>query len=304
MNAIHHRPVLLGETAAGLRIKPAGIYVDATFGRGGHSQAILEQLDATGRLLVIDKDPAAIAIAQAKFANDRRVHIAHGAFTILQSLVERAGWSGQVQGVLFDLGVSSPQLDDPVRGFSFNKPGPLDMRMDITTGITASAWLRQLSEAQLAQVLREYGEERYAKRIARAIVAANNEQTITTTDQLAEVVKAAHPAWERHKHPATRVFQAIRIAVNNELTELPVALAQAMHVLAPGGRLAVISFHSLEDKIVKQFIREQQRGPVVPRHVPIRHAETLGTLRAVGTAIKPSAAEVAENIRSRSAILR
>lgn len=304
MNATNHRPVLLVEATAGLAIKPAGIYVDATFGRGGHSEAILQNLDDAGRLLVIDKDPAAIAVAQQKFGHDARVNIVHAAFTDLEKLVQEYGWLGQIAGVLFDLGVSSPQLDDATRGFSFSHPGPLDMRMNITTGTTASVWLRQVSEAQLTQTLKEYGEERYAKRIARAIIAARGIQEITTTDQLAEIVKAAHPAWEHHRHPATRTFQAIRIAINNELTELSAALLQALHVLKPTGRLVVISFHSLEDRIVKQFMRDKARGPVIPRHVPVKHQAVTGSLRIIDSAVKPSAAELDANQRSRSAVLR
>lgn len=299
-----HRAVLLEEALAGLAIKPDGLYVDGTFGRGGHAAGLLQRLGRGGRLLALDKDPQAVQAGLEGLAADRRFMIERGSFSMLKRHIEGRGWLGKVDGVLLDLGMSSPQLDDPARGFSFLKDGPLDMRMDPDSGISAAAWLAQAAEDEIVEVLREYGEERYARRIARAIIAARTHTPITTTRQLAEIVAAANPRWERDKHPATRSFQALRIFINHELDELDACLTQCIDVLAPGGRLAVISFHSLEDRLVKRFIRREARGIELPPDLPVTHAELHPRLRAVGKAVRASAAEVAANPRARSAVLR
>lgn len=299
-----HRPVLLEAVLEGLNIKPHGVYVDGTFGRGGHAGAILENLGAEGRLLALDKDPQACEVARQRFASDGRFMIERGTFAHLKDCVQRQGLLHRVDGVVLDLGVSSPQLDDPARGFSFSHDGPLDMRMDPDSGVSAADWLARAPEAEIVRVLYAYGEERYAKRIARAIVAARAAAPLTRTRQLAEIVAAANPAWERDKHPATRTFQAIRIAINRELEELQQFLDEVPDVLAPGGRLAVISFHSLEDRLVKRFMRQAARGDEFPRGLPVTHRELRPRLRVIGKAIHPSAAEVAANPRARSASLR
>ncbi len=303
-DALIHHPVMLQEVVEALRIRPSGVYLDATFGRGGHALAILERLDEHGRLIAIDRDPQAVQTAKAHLGADRRFTIQQGSFAMLEFIAEAAGVAGKVDGVLFDLGVSSPQLDDPARGFSFLRDGPLDMRMDPARGESVAAWLAQAKEADIAQVLKTYGEERYAKRIARAIVQARAETPITTTARLAAIVTAANPAWERDKHPATRAFQALRIFINAELDELDAALPQAVRVLAPGGRLAVISFHSLEDRIVKRFMRREARGEITPRHMPLRPDAVQPALRLAGKARFPSGAELTRNPRARSAVLR
>ncbi|HWQ94794.1 MAG TPA: 16S rRNA (cytosine(1402)-N(4))-methyltransferase RsmH [Gammaproteobacteria bacterium] len=299
-----HRPVLLEEALAGLAIRPGGLYVDGTFGRGGHALAILAKLGSEGRLLALDKDPQAIAAAQEQFLSDKRFMIERGSFAMLKQQVERRGGLGKVSGVLLDLGVSSPQLDDPERGFSFSHDGPLDMRMDPESGQSAADWLAVVPEREIIQVLRDYGEERYAKRIAHAIVQARATSPIRTTKQLAEIVRAAHPAWEKDKDPATRSFQAIRIFINQELDDLEACLPQCVEALAPGGRLAVISFHSLEDRIVKRFMRKETRGGEFPPGLPVTQAHFHPTLRVIGKAIHASAAEVRANPRARSAVLR
>lgn len=300
----HHHPVMLQEVMEALQVRPSGIYIDATFGRGGHSEAILQRLDENGRLIAIDRDPQAVGVATERLARDRRFTIQQGTFAMLEQFAEAEAVSGKVDGVLFDLGVSSPQLDDPLRGFSFLRDGPLDMRMDPERGEGAAAWLARAKEADIAAVLKEYGEERYAKRIARALVDARRQQPIVTTGRLAEIVAAAHPAWERDKHPATRTFQALRIHINRELEELEAALPQAVRVLAPGGRLALISFHSLEDRIVKRYLRREARGAEHPRHLPPPAHAAAPTLRMVGKARFPGEAETAANPRARSAVLR
>lgn len=299
-----HQPVLLKEVIAGLALKTSGIYIDATFGRGGHSREILSRLDANGRLLVIDKDPEAIAVANRDFGGDKRVFVKQGSFTLLRTLANEYELTGKVNGILLDLGVSSPQLDDAERGFSFLRDGPLDMRMDNTQGLDAKTWINQANAQEIAHVLKEYGEERFAKRIANAIVNARKEQTISTTKQLADIVSQANPAWEKHKHPATRVFQAIRIFINEELNDLKTALLQCLDVLAPEGRLCVISFHSLEDRIVKQFLQKQSKGDDFPIDLPIMHQQLNPTLRVIGKAIKASVEEIRQNPRARSAVLR
>ncbi|MES2142252.1 MAG: 16S rRNA (cytosine(1402)-N(4))-methyltransferase RsmH [Pseudomonadota bacterium] len=300
----HHQPVLLEEVIEYLAIKPDGIYIDATFGRGGHSQEILRNLGEKGRLLVIDKDPSAVAYAKQHWGFDKRLQVYEGSFTAVEEITKANGICGQVNGILFDLGVSSPQLEQAIRGFSFLREGPLDMRMDPKNGISAAEWLACATEREIVQVLKEYGEERYAKRIAKAIAGARKQAPIDTTIQLAAIVKEAHPRWERHKHPATQTFQAIRIKINNELEDLQACLKQSLEVLAIGGRLLVISFHSLEDRIVKRFIRKHAHEPVELKRLPIMFNEWRPRLKSLGRGIKPNAQAIAENPRSRSAILR
>ncbi|RYY03604.1 MAG: 16S rRNA (cytosine(1402)-N(4))-methyltransferase RsmH [Gammaproteobacteria bacterium] len=304
MTQLQHVTVLLNEAVDALVTNPAGFYVDGTFGRGGHSALVLEHLSPEGRLLGIDKDLSAIAVATERFAQDSRFEIAHGSFAELAGLIESRGLTGKVDGVLLDLGVSSPQLDEAERGFSFQNDGPLDMRMDQTRGQSAADWVNTAAEADIAYVLKEFGEERFAKRMARAVVTEREKTPFTRTKHLAEVIKEANPAWEKGKHPATRAFQAIRIYVNNELTDLDAVLEQALKVLAVGGRLVVISFHSLEDRVVKRFIRRQELGDPVPRGLPIRDEQLNKRMRSCGKAIKASDGEVDVNVRSRSAIMR
>ena len=299
-----HITVLLHEAVAALVTDPEGFYVDGTFGRGGHSALIMQQLSADGRLLGIDKDLAAIATANTRFADDARFAIAHGSFAELAQLVEARGMTGKIAGVLLDLGVSSPQLDEAERGFSFMHDGPLDMRMDQTRGQSAAEWINTASEEDIVWVFKEYGEERFAKRMARAIIAERQKAPFTRTKHLAEVIKEANPAWEKGKHPATRAFQAIRIQVNSELIDLDSVLEQALAVLAPGGRLVVISFHSLEDRAVKRFIRRQELGDPVPKGLPIRDDQLNKRMRSIGKAVKASDDEVNANPRSRSAVMR
>ena len=304
-----HISVLLHESIDGLAIKPDGIYVDGTFGRGGHSRQILSRLGENGRLYGIDRDPQ--AIAEAATIDDPRFSIIHGPFSGIQQYIEERGLSGQIDGVLLDLGVSSPQLDDPERGFSFMRDGPLDMRMDPTSGVSAAQWLQEADADDISWVLKVFGEERFAKRIARAIVAHSEDEEkepITRTLQLANLIANAAPSRDRKKHPATRSFQAIRIYINSELDEIETALQGALNVLALEGRLSVISFHSLEDRLVKRFIRKQSKGPDVPHGVPLTEVQirALGraAMKPVGKALKPSDTEVSDNTRSRSSVLR
>ncbi|WP_226665769.1 16S rRNA (cytosine(1402)-N(4))-methyltransferase RsmH [Microbulbifer aggregans] len=297
-----HRSVLLREAVDALVVDPGGFYIDGTFGRGGHSALILESLNGDGQLLAVDKDPQAIAYANERFAGEARFQIWHGSFADMdQAAAEKAG---EVSGILLDLGVSSPQLDQAERGFSFLNDGPLDMRMDTSRGMSAADWVNSESEGELARVFKEYGEERFARRMAAAIVRRRVEQPFERTLDLAEVVKAANPAWEKGKHPATRVFQAIRIHVNGELDDLQLALEKSLALLKPGGRLVVISFHSLEDRMVKRFIREQERGPQLPRGLPVMDSQIHKTLRSIGKAAKAGGTEVGDNVRSRSAVMR
>ncbi|WP_058971191.1 16S rRNA (cytosine(1402)-N(4))-methyltransferase RsmH [Type-D symbiont of Plautia stali] len=300
-----HTTVLLDEAVNGLNIREDGIYIDGTFGRGGHSRLILSQLGANGQLLAIDRDPQAIAAAAE--IQDPRFSIVHGPFSALADYVEERGLTGKIDGVLLDLGVSSPQLDDAERGFSFMRDGPLDMRMDPTRGQSAAEWLMSAEEADIAFVIKTYGEEKFGKRIARAIVERNREQPMTRTKELATVIAAAMPVKDKFKHPATRTFQAIRIWINSELEEIDTALKGAMSVLAPGGRLSIISFHSLEDRLVKRFMRDQSRGPQVPAGIPMTESQlkALGgrELKSLGKLI-PGEAEVNENPRARSSVLR
>lgn len=299
-----HQSVLLAEVIENLAIKPDGVYLDATFGRGGHATAVLDQLGSNGRLFAMDKDPEAVAYARQHFLSDTRFSIHHGSFTELAHSLKEAGCYGKVDAIFFDLGVSSPQLDDPDRGFSFMRAGKLDMRMDTSRGINAAEWIAKVSEADLAVVLKEYGEERFARRIAKAIVASRIIAPITTTFELAEIVAKAHPAWQKGKHPATRSFQAIRIAVNRELEDLEAGLQQAFDALRIGGRLLVISFHSLEDRLVKQFMQKLEQADHYPAGFPIKQIDIHTRFKRLGRAIKPSENEIATNPRARSAILR
>jgi 16S rRNA (cytosine1402-N4)-methyltransferase len=299
-----HRTVLLEEAVERLRVLPDGVYIDATFGRGGHSRAILARLGPTGRLLAIDRDPEAVAAALEQLDGDGRFSMYRGAFSMLERIAREANVAGQVNGVLLDIGVSSAQLDDPRRGFSFTQDGPLDMRMDPETGQSAAEWLAQAAEQEIADVIYQYGEERFSRRIARAILATRTVTPILTTQQLAAIVSDAIPTRERNKHPATRTFQAIRIFINRELEELGDCLAQCLRVLGPGGRLAVISFHSLEDRIVKRFIRDHARETPPDPAAPWQAAAVKPVLRQIGKALRPDEQEIAANPRARSAVLR
>jgi 16S rRNA (cytosine1402-N4)-methyltransferase len=302
VSADTHVSVLLAEAVAALAIQPAGIYVDATFGRGGHSRAILEQLGAGGRLIALDRDPAAIA-AGATLVDPRFV-LVHAPFSDFPAVLDKLGVA-QVNGVLLDVGVSSPQLNTPERGMSFRFDAPLDMRMDTTQGETAAEFLARASQAEIERVIRDYGEERFAHAIAKALVAARSEQGISRTGQLATLVAQVVRTREPGQHPATRSFQALRIHVNRELEELSLALPQALERLLPGGRLAVICFHSLEDRIVKRFVRDAAQPPQPPKGVPVRAVDLpQPVMRRVGKALFPSAAEIAANPRCRSAVLR
>lgn len=300
-----HITVLLNEAVSGLVEDPNGFYIDGTFGRGGHSALVLKQLSENGRLMGIDKDLEAIACAHKRFANEPRFEIAHGSFSQLEQFVRERDLFGKVDGVLLDLGVSSPQLDDPTRGFSFQHDGPLDMRMDTTKGESAADWLMRASQEEIADVIFTYGEDKFGRRMAKAIVAARELAPLTTTAQLAKIISDANPAWEKGKHPATRAFQAIRIHVNRELEDLEMCLDQALDVLKVGGRLVIISFHSLEDRIVKRFIRKHVKGDEhLPRGVPVTNDMLKQRLKAVGKMVKASSDEVEANPRSRSAVMR
>jgi len=299
-----HTPVLLEESLKALAIDPDGIYLDGTFGRGGHARALLERLGPGGRLLALDQDPAAVAAGADLARLDPRLVVEHAPFSRAAEVARRHGLVGRVDGLLLDLGVSSPQLDEPGRGFSFSADGPLDMRMDPSRDQTAAAWLEQAKEADIARILRDYGEERFAGRIARAIVRARAAGPVATTARLAAIVTAASRVREPGKHPATRTFQAIRIHINRELDELTACLGCVCDLLAAGGRLVVISFHSLEDRIVKRFIRDQARGETLPRGVPVTGGPRNARMRAIGKPVRPSSAEVAANPRARSALMR
>ena len=297
-----HKTVLLEAAVDALAINPAGIYVDATFGRGGHARLILRRLGSQGRLIGLDRDPA--AIEAGKEIADPRLKLFHAAFSSLGTVLKEEGVE-RVDGVLLDLGVSSPQLDDAERGFSFRADAPLDMRMDTSRGMTAADWLAQASQRQLAEVIKKYGEERFANAVAKAIVAARAGRAVTTTRQLAEIVASAVRTREQGQHPATRSFQAIRIHVNQELEELSLTLPQCVAALNRGGRLAVISFHSLEDRIVKRFMRDESRPPQLPARLPVRAADLpRPRLKPVGKPVYPTEAEIAANPRARSAVMR
>ncbi len=299
-----HISVLLNEALEGLAIKPDGLYIDGTFGRGGHSRALLSSLAPGGRLIAFDKDPEAIRAGNELAAIDGRFVVVQRSFADMAQELKDKGLHGKVDGVLLDLGVSSPQLDDPERGFSFLNDGPLDMRMNPGLGQSAADWINSAAEADIATVLKEYGEERFSKRMARAVVTRRAQEPFTRTADLAAVIKEANPAWEKGKHPATRAFQGIRIFINRELDDLADGLRATLDVLAPGGRMVVISFHSLEDRLVKQFMRREAKGAPLPRDLPIRDIDIPVSVNLVGKATKPSAAEVAANPRSRSAVLR
>jgi len=301
-----HLPVLYSEALRELTIKSDGIYIDCTFGRGGHSKGLLQQLGPEGKLLALDRDLDAINsdIAQ-ELSKDPRFELEHCCFSQLQNVVEKRAWIGKVDGILMDFGVSSPQLDNAERGFSFMQDGPLDMRMDCSAGLSAAEWLASVSEQDLVRVLYDYGEERFARRIAAAVVAQRLEGPLETTKQFVDLLVEAIPFREKHKHPATRSFQAVRIAVNHELDEISSVLGQAVNVLASGGKLAVISFHSLEDRIVKRFIRDESRGKYNPVKLPMQ-ADELAAIRLIkcGKAIKAGAEELTQNTRARSAVMR
>lgn len=306
MSGSAHVPVLLGPVLEGLRILKQGVYVDGTFGRGGHSRAILERLGAEGRLIAIDRDPQAIAAAEPDLLDDTRFELIRGELGQLETIMEERGLVGGVDGLLLDVGVSSPQLDDANRGFSFRRDGPLDMRMDPDSGVSAAEWLDDVSERELKTTLRRYGEEPHAARIARAIVAARGRGPIETTGELAAIVREAVPAASRTSRidPATRTFQAIRIVINDELQQLQAALEAALGLLCAGGRLCVITFHSLEDRIVKRFMREHSRDAAPYRGLPNVPAPFRAALRLIGKPVTASPEEVASNPRARSARLR
>ncbi len=305
-SAYNHVTVLLDEAVAALAVRADGRYLDGTFGRGGHSRLLLRQLGPDGCLLGFDKDPLAIATGQALAAEDGRFVVVQRSFAELGAEVAQRGWSGTLSGVLLDLGVSSPQLDDPERGFSFLNDGPLDMRMDPSRGISAAEWIATASEEDIARVFKEYGEERFAKRMARAVVQRRAERPFERTADLAQVLTVANPAWEKGKKPATRAFQGLRIFINNELGDLEAGLEAALEALEVGGRLVVISFHSLEDRIVKQFMRRHAKGEAdtLPRDLPIIPEKFVPRLKLLGKPQYASAEEVKANPRSRSAVMR
>jgi len=301
---MNHQPVLLTEALDGLAIQPGGVYIDATFGRGGHSRAILQRLGERGKLLVIDKDQQAIDAALLLQQQFPQVSVAHDSFARIAAIAQQHGLLGQVNGILLDLGVSSPQLDEQQRGFSFMRDGPLDMRMDQRQSLDAAGWLNLANEQDIANVLWQFGDERFSRRIARAIVAARASEPLSRTLQLAEIIASAVPRRDKHKHPATRSFQAIRIYINRELEDLQQMLQDCLQVLAIQGRLAVITFHSLEDRLVKQFLQKQVSGDDFPPHLPIPDKALNKTMKIVARKIKPSADEIEHNTRARSATLR
>lgn len=303
-NGAEHIAVLPVEAVDSLNIIDGGFYIDATFGRGGHSGNILAKLGETGKLLALDCDQQAVQHAREIYGNDPRFVIVQCNYSEIVDAVNACDQKGNVDGVLFDLGVSSPQLDQAERGFSFDKSGPLDMRMDQTTGQPVSEYLATVSADELASVFREFGDERYARRIAKKVVEAIAEKPVTDTVELAEIIKAAHPRWERHRHPATRCFQALRIFINRELEHLKLALESCVDLLRPGGRIVVISFHSLEDRIVKRFFRGPVANASLPRGLPVVVKENPWQLRRVGSSVRPSAEEVSINPRARSSIMR
>lgn len=302
----HHQPVMLKQVLEGLQLKPDGLYVDGTFGRGGHAAAILQQLGTAGRLVVMDKDPQAIAHARELHDDDARVTIIHDDYSQMAARLEMLGLAQQVDGVLLDLGVSSPQLDDAARGFSFTRNGPLDMRMNPQQGVSASQWLMNASEQEIADVLWQFGEERFSRRIARKIIEYRKLQPISDTATLVEIIVGCVPAHKEKKHPATRSFQAIRIQVNAELENIQQVLENLFEVIKIGGRMVVISFHSLEDRLVKRFFKQHSTPPSLPKGLPLRQSEVDASvrLRTIGKAIKASAEEIAQNARARSAVLR
>ena len=304
MFVTEHTTVLLKEAVEALVTDADGFYVDGTFGRGGHSAKLLSKVSENGIVLAIDKDLQAIESGRERFKQDSRLRLVHGSFADMSNFVDDQAHMGKVSGVLLDLGVSSPQLDEADRGFSFMRDGPLDMRMDTSAGLSAAEWIASAEEQEISRVIKEYGEERFARRMASAVVRERSKTPITRTVQLASILAAAHPAWERGKHPATKAFQAIRIFINRELDDLEVLLSRVVDLLQVGGRLVVISFHSLEDRRVKRFIRDQERGIKLPKNLPVRDVERGVRLKKVGKAVKPTDLEVGDNIRSRSAVMR
>ncbi|MBV1911074.1 MAG: 16S rRNA (cytosine(1402)-N(4))-methyltransferase RsmH [Kangiellaceae bacterium] len=298
-----HITVLLNEAVDGLNIKPDGIYLDGTFGRGGHSRLILEKLGVNGRLIGIDRDLQAVQTAK-EFEKDSRFSFFHQNFANIKSLLEQQGLLNKIDGILLDLGVSSPQLDQAERGFSFSKDGPLDMRMDTSKGISAQDWINSAAVEDMKKVFKEYGEEKFSLRIARGIEAYRSEKQITGTLELANIIDKACPVKDKFKHPATRTFQAIRIFINDELGEIRATLQDMYHLLASGGRMSVISFHSLEDRIVKRFIKSESQGIQLPKEIPVLATDMDIKFKKIGKAIKASKEEVVANPRSRSAILR
>lgn len=301
---LQHTPVLLAEALAALNVRAGGRYLDATFGRGGHTAAILERAGQEGRVVAIDRDPDAIAAGRARFATEKRLTLVRASFSRIAQVAAETGLLGGFDGVLLDLGVSSPQLDDAARGFSFAQDGPLDMRMDHSQGATAADFLAKASEREIARVIHEYGEERFAKRIAHAIAAARREAPLTRTASLAAIVADAVPTREPGKHPATRTFQALRMHVNEELAQLAAALDGSLGALAAGGRLCVISFHSLEDGVVKRFIHKHSHDDPVYAGLPHVPPHARARLKRIGGAVHPSATEIAANPRARSAVMR
>ena len=299
-----HQTVLQAEAIEALAIKKDGNYIDATFGRGGHSKAILSLLSEKGCLIAIDRDPEAIAHANKFKDQDSKLKVVQATFGEIGKLEETEELRGKIDGILFDLGVSSPQLDNPDRGFSFMHNGPLDMRMNQMDQLSAAQWINTATEKEIADVLFRFGEERHSRRMAKRVVAARQEKDIETTGQLAELVKAANPAWEKGKHPATRAFQAIRIHINNELEQIEDALNGAVELLRGEGRLVVISFHSLEDRIVKNFLTNKARGDNFPRDLPVTAEQLNPTLKKIGKAIRAKETEVLNNPRARSAVMR
>jgi 16S rRNA (cytosine1402-N4)-methyltransferase len=308
MSSNAHVPVLMGPVLDGLEIKEDGNYIDGTFGRGGHSGAILKQLNADGRLIAIDRDPQAIASVPKALEEDPRFELLRGEIAELSTCIGERELTGKIDGLLLDLGVSSPQLDEAERGFSFLRDGPLDMRMDPDSGVSAAEWLNSVEEATLRRVIKQYGEDRFATRIARAVVTARESAPILRTSELAAIIEDAVPVTRttkgKKKHAATKTFQAIRIFINRELEQLQMALEQSIDLLAPGGRLCVISFHSLEDRFVKRFIRAASREPEQYRGMPNVPAEFRPKLKTIGKAIVATAEDIAENVRARSARLR
>ncbi len=303
---MEHFPVLYEEALSALNIRSDGVYIDCTFGRGGHSRGILQKLGHDGRLLALDRDLSAIhSQVAAELSQDERLILRHASFSRLSEIVADELPGRGVDGILMDFGVSSPQLDEAERGFSFLRDGPLDMRMDRYSGMSAAEWLQQVDERELVRVLFDYGEERFARKIAKAIMKARSEAPITSTLQLARLIEEAVPMKEKGKHPATRSFQAIRIEINQELEEIRQVLTQSVDVLAPGGRLVVIAFHSLEDRIVKRFIRQESGRKYNPGRLPVMEKDIQqGVLKKIGKAIRASREEVEKNPRSRSAVMR
>lgn len=301
-----HQPVLLKEAVDALAVRADGLYIDGTFGRGGHSAAILSQLGESGKLIAFDQDPEAVVVAGKRFADEARFEIVHANFSDMADEIRRRDLLGKIDGILLDIGVSSPQFDDAARGFSFSQSGPLDMRMNPEVGESAAQWLKHAELRDIAHVLKVYGEEKFARRIAGFIVDRREEQAIETTEQLAAIIDEAVPKSKRdkHKHPATRSFQAIRIYINKELEVLTQALESVNDLLSIGGRLAVISFHSLEDRITKRFVKKMTSEPAAFHDLPIKNDDIVVPMKAIGKAIKAGRQELAENPRARSAVLR